>query len=188
MPGEHALRPSILPAVVIFLSLFARANPFGASCDAADAQAPLAFESKLFVAADESSEVVATFTKQERYVPLAETLGRDGARWYLIKIDSGATGWMKENDKEAAQKLESYFKPLSAEQSFPRLREVPSSSSGASPGNRISVPIETNEGDPPSQLETVAGADIDYAFKWPDHGDLHVTCEFRGRTVTRAQE
>ena len=138
------MRPSILPAVVIFLSLFARANPFGASCDAADAQAPLAFESKLFVAADESSEVVATFTKQERYVPLAETLGRDGARWYLIKIDSGATGWMKENDKEAAQKLESYFKPLSAEQSFPRLREVPSSSSGASPGNRISVPIETN--------------------------------------------
>jgi len=140
---EVALKKPIAIAGVLFL-LFAWVKPLAALGDASEGQPTQASEAKLFVAADESSEVVSTFKKQERYVPLGETLGTDGVKWYLIKIDSGAMGWMKESNKEAAQKLDSYFKPVPVELSFPQPRELPSSPPGSPSHNRITVPIETN--------------------------------------------
>lgn len=139
---ERALKNTFATAVVVFL-LFAWAKTCDARDDAPQAELSQAKEARLFVAADESSEVVATFKKQERYIPLAETLGNDGTKWYLIKISTGAVGWMKESNKEAAQKLDSYFKPVPIELSLPQPKESPSSPPGSSLRNRISVPIET---------------------------------------------
>ena len=101
-------------------------------------------EVRLFVSADESSEVVATLKKQERYVPLAETSGIDGAKWYLVKAETGATGWIKEPDKDEAKKLDSQFKTFSVELSFPKPRDPSSSPSVSASGNRITVPVESN--------------------------------------------
>jgi predicted aspartyl protease len=128
-------------AIVVFL-LFAGVEVFYARGD--DSDPSKAREIKLFLAADDSSEVLATLKNDERYVPLAEILGSDGNKWYLIKIESGAMGWTRESDKAVAQKLDSYFKPVPVELSFPQPRELPSSPSGASPGNRITVPVESN--------------------------------------------
>jgi predicted aspartyl protease len=128
-------------AIVVFL-LFAGVEVFHARGD--DSDPSKAREIKLFLAADDSSEVLATLKNNERYVPLAEILGSDGNKWYLIKIESGAMGWTRESDKAVAQKLDSYFKPVPVELSFPQPRELSSSPSGASPGNRITVPVESN--------------------------------------------
>jgi predicted aspartyl protease len=136
------LKKQISITTVLFL-LLAWVKVFDAHGDAADAEPSKVSEAKLFVAADEASEVLATFKKQERYAPLAEILGSDGTKWYLIRIDTGVTGWMKESDKEAARKLDSYFKPVPIELSFPQPRDPPSSSA-SSPGNKIAVPVETN--------------------------------------------
>jgi len=140
---DQVLKEQILISTALFL-LFTCVNAFDANGDASDAETSKASEAKLFATADESSEVLATFQKQERYVPLAEILGSDGTKWYLIKIDTGAIGWMKESDKEAARKLDSYFRPVPVELSSPPPRDLPSSTSGSSLGNRIAVPVESN--------------------------------------------
>jgi len=137
------LKKQIFTAAIAFLFV-AGAKSFNARGDASPPVPSKTGEARLFVAADESSEVLATFNTDERYVPLAEILGSDGNKWYLIKLKSGATGWMKESDREVAQKLDSYFKPVPVDLSFPQPRDLPSSPLGSSAGNKIAVPVENN--------------------------------------------
>jgi predicted aspartyl protease len=140
---ERALKKQILAAIATFL-LFGWVKAFDALGDASEGELSQWSEIKLFVAADESSEVVATFNKRERYVPLAEATGIDGAKWYLVKFETGATGWIKETDKEETKKLASLFKPVPLELSFPKPKEISSASSDSASGNRIAVPVESN--------------------------------------------
>jgi predicted aspartyl protease len=134
-------------SIVLLFLLLAPLKAFNVLAAGPDASLSEASELKLFVTADESSDVLATFTTAERYVPLAEILGADGNKWYLIKLESGVTGWMKEGDKAVAQKLDTYFKPVSIgnsfPQSFPQSKDV-THPTGTSGRNKVSVPIETN--------------------------------------------
>jgi predicted aspartyl protease len=95
------------------------------------------------MAADESSEIVATLNKQQRYIPLAEATGIGGAKWYLVRTDTGAVGWIKKSNEEEVKNLDSYFKPVPVELSLPKPADVPSSRPG-SPSGRITVPVESN--------------------------------------------
>jgi len=125
------------------LSLLAQLKAFNLLGAAPDQSLNEGSEFKLFITADESSDVLATVRTTARYVPLAEMLGGDGNKWYLIKLESGVTGWMKEGDKEVAQKLDAYFSPVPVGDSFPQSKDV-SPLTGANFRNRVSVPIETN--------------------------------------------
>jgi len=123
--------------------LFLCINASNGKSDAAETETPQVSEARLFVTADESSEIVATLSKQQAYVPLAEARGIDGAKWYLVRTDTGAVGWMKKSNEEEIKKLDSYFKPVPVDLLFPKPADVPSSRSG-SPSGRITVPVESN--------------------------------------------
>jgi hypothetical protein len=77
-------------------------------------------------------------------VALAETSGIDGAKWYLVKAETGATGWIKEPDKDEAKKLDSQFKTFSVELSLPKSRDPFFIAVGFALWHRITVPVESN--------------------------------------------
>ena len=129
-------------SIVLLFSLFTQVNGFNTFGATPDPSSSEGNELKLFVGANESSDVLATFKTTERYIPLAEILGEDGNKWYLIKLASGTTGWMKEGDKGVAAKLDTYFKPVSIGDSFPQSKDV-THATGTSSRNTVSVPIET---------------------------------------------
>src|SRR5205085_5291116 len=60
-------------------------------------------ELRLFIAPDENSEIAARIDGKTGYVPVAGVVGSDGARWYLVRSDAGATGWFKESNSDAAK-------------------------------------------------------------------------------------
>ncbi|HTN72035.1 MAG TPA: aspartyl protease family protein [Methylomirabilota bacterium] len=134
----------LIPAAIVAFLLLALLKAAAAQSDASELAPPQTNAVRLFLSADESSEVVATLKNQEPYVPLAETSGMDGVKWYLVKAQTGVTGWIKETDKEEAKKLDSHFKTLAVELSFSRPRELSSSPSASASGNRITVPVESN--------------------------------------------
>jgi hypothetical protein len=94
---------------------------------------------RLFVAPDDSSETVAALDPNTSYVPVADLVGGDGARWYLVRLENGTSGWLKDSDGDIGKKLGSYFKPVPVTISLPSTNET---SSAAGPSGRISVPIE----------------------------------------------
>jgi predicted aspartyl protease len=98
-------------------------------------------ERRLFIAPDENSEIAARIDGKTGYVPVAVVVGSDGATWYLVRSDAGATGWFKESNSDAAKKLESYFKPVSVAISFPNSRDA-SPPGDPSSRSRIGVPVE----------------------------------------------
>ena len=99
---------------------------------------------QLFTAPDESSAVVAILKKGDEISPLADSLGGEGARWYLVKAKNGTVGWMRQSDTDESRKLEKFFKSLPAEPSLPLSSVVPSSPSGGSRANPITVPVVMN--------------------------------------------
>ncbi|HEY7167739.1 MAG TPA: aspartyl protease family protein [Candidatus Binatia bacterium] len=134
MPSSRTLRLTFI-ASALAACLNVTASHAGQESSAAKT------ELRLFVSPDENSAIVATIDRQSVYAPVADIVGADGAKWYLIKSDGGATGWLKESNSEAAKQLESYFKPVPVIISSPTSRET-SSRSGPSPGTRTSIPIE----------------------------------------------
>jgi predicted aspartyl protease len=112
------------------------------------ATAPVHFatgrEIQLFTAPDESSAVVTTLKKGDEISPLADTLASEGARWYLVKAKNGMVGWIMQSDTDESRKLEKFFKSLPVEPSLPLSSVVPSSPSGGSGPNTITVPVEMN--------------------------------------------
>jgi predicted aspartyl protease len=104
--------------------------------------APSNSEIRLFTAPDEASAVVAILTSGDEISPLADTLGSENLRWYLVKAKNGAVGWIKNSDTDESRKLEKFFKSLPAETSFPASSVVPSSSAAAL--GPITVPVMMN--------------------------------------------
>jgi predicted aspartyl protease len=139
---EAALKTPSAIAISVFV-LFLCINADKGQSYASETETSHVNATHLFVSADESSEIVATLNKQQRYVPLAEATGVDGGKWYLVKTDTGAVGWMKKSNEEEVKKLDSYFKPVPVELSFPKAADVTSSRAG-SPSSRITVPVESN--------------------------------------------
>src|SRR5262249_8389441 len=93
---------------------------------------------------DESSAVISTLKPGDEISPLADTLVAEGARRYLVKVQNGMVGWIKQSDTDESRKLEKFFKSLPAEPSLPISSALPSSPSGDSGSSTIAVPIVTN--------------------------------------------
>jgi hypothetical protein len=130
-------------ATIIFLLAFVGSLGGGAQGRAAESTITQTGLIKLFAAADESSELVAALAKEDRFVPLATGSGLDGAKWYLVKTDNGLVGWVKDSGQEEAKKLDSYFRPVPVDLSFPKPKER-SASPATAPGTKVVIPITTN--------------------------------------------
>jgi len=139
----HNFLKKHIVAKIILLLAFAGSVGGDARGRAAESTTTQPVLIKLFAAADESSEILAALGKEQQFVPLATGSGLDGAKWYLIKTDTGLVGWVKDSDQEEAKKLDSYFKPVPVELSFPKSKDRIGSPAIA-PGTKIVVPIETN--------------------------------------------
>ena len=92
---------------------------------------------------DESSTVVGTVKSGDEISPLADILVGESARWYLVRAKNGTIGWIKQNDTDESRKLEKFFKALAREPSL-STTVAPSSLSGSSARNSISVPVAMN--------------------------------------------
>lgn len=99
---------------------------------------------QLLAAPDESSTVVAIVKPGDEISPLAETLVGESARWYLVKATNDRVGWMKQGDTDQSKQLERFFKSLPPEPSLPLADVVPSSRSGGSLTNKVTIPVVMN--------------------------------------------
>jgi gag-polyprotein putative aspartyl protease len=105
---------------------------------------PTGAETQLFAAPDASSAVVATLKPGDEIFPLADTLVGEGARWYLVKAKNDVIGWIRQSDTDESRKLEKFFKSLPMEPSLPLSSVVPSTPTGGSGPNTITVPVVMN--------------------------------------------
>jgi hypothetical protein len=92
--------------------------------------------------ADDASQPLGILAPGETATPLAETQGSGGSKWYLVKIDSGIVGWIKQTDNPQAKKVETFFKSLPRE-TFASAVVISSVSSAAAPQGAIMVPVRS---------------------------------------------
>jgi clan AA aspartic protease (TIGR02281 family) len=96
----------------------------------------------LYARPDESSAVIASVKREETFSAVAETLGGEGARWYLIKTSTGAVGWIKKTDSEESKKLEEFFKSRSVVLPSKAPQELVLPFSPSEPSGTIRVPVQ----------------------------------------------
>jgi hypothetical protein len=94
----------------------------------------------MYTAADESTSPIGTLDAGEHAIPIAETQGAGGVKWFLVKNRSGVVGWIKQAGAEQAKKVESFFKSLPPERATTAVT-IPSVSSTAAPHGSINIPV-----------------------------------------------
>lgn len=99
-------------------------------------------EIRLFGAPDESAQLLQSIKKGEVLSPVAETKGAGGAKWYLVRTESGSVGWLKGDDSEQSKKLADFFRSLPDETRPSRSISLPEPPSGSLPRGTIVVPVE----------------------------------------------
>jgi predicted aspartyl protease len=99
-------------------------------------------EVRLFSAPDESGQPLQSVKEGEVLSPVAETKGAGGVKWYLVRTESGAVGWLKGDEGEQSKKLEDFFRGLPAETSAGRSISLPEPPPGSLPRGAIAVPVE----------------------------------------------
>lgn len=98
-------------------------------------------ETRLFTAPDESSQQMEVPTSDSSLLPLAETIGSEGLKWYLVKTKDGTTGWIKGGESAEAAKFETFFRSSTAGHSSTLPVEIPSATSAQTSPSAILVPI-----------------------------------------------
>jgi hypothetical protein len=71
---------------------------------------------------------------------MAESQGTGGVKWYLVKTQTGISGWIRQSDNEHSKKVDNFFRALPPE-TVSTAVTVPSISSAAAPQGAIIVPI-----------------------------------------------
>ena len=64
---------------------------------------------------DEYSLVLESVREEETLLPIAETTGAGGAKWFMVKTSNGNVGWVKDSNDNRLKKLESHFRSLPSE-------------------------------------------------------------------------
>jgi hypothetical protein len=131
---KHA-RTKLPASGVVFISLL-----FFSVCSTqtANANSILAVsEIQLFLAPDESSDVIAVLKPGEALSPVADILAGEGIRWYLIRVKTGALGWMKPKNTAESKRVEKFFKSLPVGP-----LHISTEASGNLGSRTVSVPVE----------------------------------------------
>jgi len=81
----------------------------------------------------------------ESATPVAESQGAGGIKWHLIKIRSGAVGWIKQSDSEQSKKVDNFFRALPREAGGVSV-DVAKTSAANAPGGSLIVPVNLSDG------------------------------------------
>ena len=96
---------------------------------------------RLFTAPDESSQQMDVSKPDDSLIPVAETIGSEGVKWYLVRTKNGTTGWLKGGDSDDAARIETFFKSSIGGRPSTIPVEIPSASLVQAHSGAISVPI-----------------------------------------------
>jgi clan AA aspartic protease (TIGR02281 family) len=96
----------------------------------------------LYLGPDESSAVVTSVKREQTLSPVAETLGAEGAKWYLVKTNTGVVGWIKKSDSDESKKLEEFFRARPVAPPAINISDPPSASSPPEPSGTTRVPLK----------------------------------------------
>lgn len=96
---------------------------------------------RLFTAPDESSPQIEVPKSDDALLPVAETIGSEGSKWYLVKTQSGLVGWIKAGDSDDAKRTEDFFRSLPSRRASTLPVEIPSVSSDSTSSSAVLVPI-----------------------------------------------
>jgi clan AA aspartic protease (TIGR02281 family) len=107
-----------LHLIIGLIWLAVAARPINAQVENAGRTSRETRSIQLFTAPDASSPLAALVARGENLSPLAESLNAGGDKWYLVKTKNGTTGWIKASDAEGSEKMDKFFKSLSAERSL----------------------------------------------------------------------
>ena len=130
-----------LAALILLLVL----TPF-ADAQTGSARLPLKVTRalRLFTAPDESSPQIEVPKSDDTLFPVAETIGSEGSKWYLVKTQSGLVAWIKAGDSDDAKRTEDFFRSLPSRRASTLPVEIPSVPSDSAPPSAILVPIHMN--------------------------------------------
>lgn len=134
------MTPLRLLFAALLVVLFAP-PPAGAQTDRPRRPLKATAEIRLFAAPDDSSPPMESVKPDDALLPMAETIGSQGSKWYLVKTQRGVHGWIKAGDSDEAKRIEGFFKssPGGFAQNFPI--EMPHGSTDSAAGGAILVPI-----------------------------------------------
>jgi predicted aspartyl protease len=127
--------------LVALTSLLILTPPIEAQTYSAHQPIKVTREIHLFTAPDESSQPIEVPKSDVSLLPLAQTIGGEGSKWYLVRTQSGTTGWIKGGDSDEAKNIESFFKSSNSGSSSTLPVEIPSASSESISSSAILVPI-----------------------------------------------
>jgi hypothetical protein len=69
----------------------------------------------VYAAPDDSAPSIAVLLVGENTMPVAESQGAGGVKWYLVKTKGGVVGWIKQSDSEQSKKIATFFRSLPRE-------------------------------------------------------------------------
>jgi predicted aspartyl protease len=134
------MRVARLAACLILVSAL-RISPAWTQSNSGSAATQPPLDIQVYVSADETSETVGVISPGESITPLAEVQGTGGLKWYLVKIKTGAVGWIKQSDDDHAKKVDTFFKSLPKEATATAVA-IPNISSSLAPSGAIIVPVQ----------------------------------------------
>jgi predicted aspartyl protease len=127
------------PASLFFTLFLLGYSAWAQTARSVDPAAPRA-ETQIYATADETAPPVGTLHPGEKVKPIAESRGAGGAKWYLVRSQSGVVGWIMHNDGEQTKKIDNFFRNLPAEPN--RIStNIPIGSASAAPRGAVTVPI-----------------------------------------------
>ncbi len=124
-------------ALVLFLLLTSFA---GAQTESTRQSIKVTRALRLFTAPNESSPQIDVPNSDDALFPVAETIGSEGSKWYLVKTRRGVVGWIKAGDSDGAKRMEDFFRSLPSLRATTLPVESPAISHSA-PIGTILVPI-----------------------------------------------
>ncbi|MGE5306513.1 MAG: retroviral-like aspartic protease family protein [Alphaproteobacteria bacterium] len=139
-----ALRSTLKHRQIIFLvltSLLFFATTIEAQTSAFHQSLDSIRQIRLFTGPDESSQQIEVSKFDGPLVPVAETIGSEGVKWYLVKTKNGATGWIKGGESDEAARIEAFFRSSTAGSSLTLPVETLSTSLAQPYSGAILVPI-----------------------------------------------
>jgi len=114
-PAEATLARASFIATVLYVSLLSSQGVHSQSNTALGA-AKDSDVIHVYAAPDDNTPPIGVLLPSESATPVAESQGAGGInKWYLIKIKSGAVGWIKQSDSEQSKKVDNFFRALPRE-------------------------------------------------------------------------
>jgi clan AA aspartic protease (TIGR02281 family) len=96
---------------------------------------------RLFTAPDDASAQLNAPQLGDTLYPIAETIGSEDSRWYLVKTQSGVVGWIKAEGSSDAKRTEELFRGLLTRHASTFPVGISSPSSESKSAASILVPI-----------------------------------------------